>query len=404
MSRRIIISILCLSVLFAVASSASEVEVMGGLKLVGGALIFPDGTSQNTAPQVFTDDTYLNTATGTDALYSNTTGYDNTATGPYALYENTTGYRNTATGLLALNWNSTGYENTADGAYALLYNTTGYHNTAIGSWALFSNTTASDNVAAGYRALYYDTTGDINVAAGYQALYYNTTGNGNTAIGPQALCFNSIGDYNTAIGNVALFENSTGHHNIAIGSAALYHNSTGHHNTAIGAGADVIADSNWVNATVIGANAIGCGDNCVRIGDNYVTRIGGQVAWSNLSDVREKKDIQNISLGLDFIKSLRPVEFRMKQGNDRTDFGFIAQDIETLLGTGYNILGIGGDEARTLSLRYTDFIAPMIKAMQEQQQIIDNLNDEIARQNETIQRVQKELDELKTLILSMANR
>lgn len=91
----------------------------------------------------------------------------------------------------------------------------------------------------------------------------------------------------------------------------------------------------------------------------------------------KKKDIKDITVGLDFINGLRPVEFRMIQGNDRLDFGFIAQDIEALLGMDYNVLGVGGDSDRTLSLRYTDFIAPVVKAIQEQQGIISELRAEI---------------------------
>ena len=54
-----------------------------------------------------------NTATGTNALYSNTTGYFNTATGYYALVANTTGSYNTANGTYALYNNIIGYNNTA---------------------------------------------------------------------------------------------------------------------------------------------------------------------------------------------------------------------------------------------------------------------------------------------------
>ena len=61
----------------------------------------------------------------------------------------------------------------------------------------------------------------------------------------------------------------------------------------------------------------------------------------------------------------------MKDGNDRIDFGFITQDIETLIGTNDNVLGVGGTEERMLSLRYTDFIAPIVKAIQEQQVVIE---------------------------------
>jgi hypothetical protein len=116
-----------------------------------------------------------------------------------------------------------------------------------------------------------------------------------------------------------------------------------------------------------------------------VTHIGGQVGFSNDSDVREKKDVEEIGHGLAFIKQLRPVQYRLKSGNDRIDFGFIAQEIEALLGTEYNVLGIGGTEERMLSLRYTDFIAPMVKAMQEQQVVID-------RQQGTINMHQSEIE------------
>jgi len=105
--------------------------------------------------------------------------------------------------------------------------------------------------------------------------------------------------------------------------------------------------------------------------------------------MRRKKDVEDIGFGLTFIKSLRPVQYRLKQGNDRIDFGFIAQEVEAQLGVDYNVLGIAEDEARSLSLRYTDFIAPMVKAMQEQQTEIEALRSELA--------------EIKALLLSRRN-
>src|ERR1700745_1981927 len=53
-----------------------------------------------------------NTAEGTDALFSLTTGTENTAIGFDALYSNTTGDSNTATGSQALGSNTTGVRNT----------------------------------------------------------------------------------------------------------------------------------------------------------------------------------------------------------------------------------------------------------------------------------------------------
>ncbi len=54
--------------------------------------------------------------------------------------------------------------------------------------------------------------------------------------------------------------------------------------------------------------------------------------------------------------------------------GFVAQDIEALLGESYNVLTVGGDADRTLSLRYTDLIAPLVRAVQEQQRKIAELS------------------------------
>jgi len=146
-----------------------------------------------------------------------------------------------------------------------------------------------------------------------------------------------------------------------------------------------VVTGNLTNATAIGYNATVNASNKVRIGNNAVTVIEGQVGWSFPSDLRIKKEIGDIDYGLEFVKQLRPVQYKLKEGNDRTDFGFIAQDIEALLGTGYNILNIGEDEERTLSLRYTDLIAPMVKAMQEQQEIIEQQNDRIQSQHTQIQ-------------------
>src|SRR5438552_5098534 len=69
-----------------------------------------------------------NTAEGTDALFSLTTGANNTAIGGGALFYNTTGDNNTAIGD-ALVLNTTGSNNTASGSQALNNNTTGSYNT-----------------------------------------------------------------------------------------------------------------------------------------------------------------------------------------------------------------------------------------------------------------------------------
>ena len=110
-----------------------------------------------------------NTASGVQALNSNTTGAGNIASGYQALYSNTTGYYNTAIGYQALYSNTTGYSNTTSGYNVLASNTTGYRNTAIGFQAFASNTTGNFNTAIGYSAGFNLTTGGNNTLIGFDA-------------------------------------------------------------------------------------------------------------------------------------------------------------------------------------------------------------------------------------------
>ena len=89
---------------------------------------------------------------------------------------------NTATGSNALGSNTTGFRNTANGANTLYFNTTGYRNTANGYQALYFNTTGGRNTAEGYQALFHNT-GSDNVGLGFNAGSNLTTGSGNVCIG-----------------------------------------------------------------------------------------------------------------------------------------------------------------------------------------------------------------------------
>src|SRR5438874_9438789 len=73
-----------------------------------------------------------NTAEGTSALFSLSSGTDNSGLGFQALFHNTTGNFNTAEGFRALFFNTTGAQNTANGVNALALNTSGGFNTADG--------------------------------------------------------------------------------------------------------------------------------------------------------------------------------------------------------------------------------------------------------------------------------
>lgn len=111
------------------------------------------------------------------------------------------------------------------------------------------------------------------------------------------------------------------------------------------------------------------------------------------SDAREKVNVADSTYGLDFIKALRPVSYKwVNSGNPdadgvdrpgvRTHYGFIAQEVKTLIGDGNNFGGyVKGDIADPDSLeglRYHEFIAPMVKAIQELSAQVETLKAEVA--------------------------
>lgn len=188
-------------------------------------------------------------------------------------------------------------QNTAVGSDALSANTTGTANTAIGRQALSSNTTGENNTANGRDALRTNTTGNNNTGLGRDALYDNTEGSANTAIGRQALSSNTTGDSNTAIGIYALMENTNGENNTAIGLSAGRYKQDGTDAT------------DFDNCSYLGNDTRTSASNQVQLGDSSTTTyVYGTV--QNRSDARDKTDIRDTLLGLDFIKSLRPVDFR----------------------------------------------------------------------------------------------
>ena len=243
-----------------------------------------------------------------------------------------------------------------------------------------------------YNSIYFD-----------GALFINDTEflhsrNGNIALGTNAAPVAS-GTQNVAIGEEALLENSSGSSNVGVGTGALRFNSTGVENTAIGndAGVSQFGIGSRNNTTTIGNGARATFSNQVRIGNAAVTSIGGVVDWSVVSDGRFKNAIQEDVPGLAFIEKLRPVSYELDRqklhtflrgGNSENapeepsgrTTGFVAQEVAQLLDEqGYVFSGIERPkhEQDHYSISYAQFVVPLVKGMQEQQQIIRELREEL---------------------------
>ena len=377
-----------------------------------------------------------NTANGYGALQSNTFGNNNTANGLHALFSNTTGGSNAAHGTEALYSNTIGNNNAASGVGALYFNVAGNNGVAMGySSQFFTNNQTTNwdntNTSLGYQSLMgsatpANNTGTANIAIGRDALYSNTTGSYNAANGYQALYYNTTGIRNTANGYQALYNNSTGGHNTAYGFNTLYQTTVSSYNTALGISAGAIFDNGsfntfigtnayangagYINSTCLGSNTTMTASNQVRIGNGNITSIGGQVGWSTVSDARFKKNVREDVHGLDFIMQLKPVTYNLDLtginnfiGKDKAikehehaagekesteDLqataakekivysGFLAQDVEaSAKKLGYNFSGVDApkNEKDYYGLRYAEFVIPLVKAVQEQQEQIEKL-------------------------------
>jgi hypothetical protein len=238
---------------------------------------------------------------------------------------------------------------------------------AIGEQALASNTTASNNAAVGYQTLDACTTGEYNTAIGAEALGSLTTSNDNTALGYKA------GAYSTSL--------TTGSQNLLLGAYTRTSSATATYQFVIGY--DVTGQANS-NVTI--GNASG------KIYNAFTSN----ATWTQTSDGRLKKNIQDETLGLSFINRLKPVKYEWKASNElekdnpyyaeenkRTTgvvmHGLIAQDVkEALDAEGVNTFAgwdKGEDGIQAISREM--FISPLIKAIQEQQALITSLTARI---------------------------
>ena len=109
----------------------------------------------------------------------------------------------------------------------------------------------------------------------------------------------------------------------------------------------------------------------------------------SLSDIRVKTDVEDLVDGLDIVKQLKPRTFRYTEDSefynedtkDEIRYGFVANEVEAVAPQ-YTDIGkgkIGGEEVDDLrSLSTTKMIPMLVKAIQEQQEQIEELKAEIA--------------------------
>lgn len=399
---------------------------------------------------VFNTTGRYNTFLGSEAGRSNVNGNSNTMVGRNTGFSNTSGFQNAFLGRDAGYDNTTGYYNTCIGDSAGIDNSTGINNTMVGHGSGAATEYTSNNTFVGHYAGYDNNrvnnnngfNAHNNSYLGSYAGYTNRGGNGNllmgafadfqvsATIGGNAIStqnnFNTGMGYRAKIGSgknrmtiVGAWSEASADHAIAIGDSAF---NSGLRSIAIGSKAKATGS----NSIVIGSNSTVTADNQVYFGNSATVSIGGVVNWTATSDQRFKTGVAEDVIGLEFIKMLRPVTYNMDPNAIENHFGrelpkelqaaadekakirytgFLAQEVEMAAqASGYDFSGIDtpkeGHDA--YGIRYAEFVVPLVKAIQEQQMIIEGQNQEIQAYQSALENLTNRVNQMEVQLIEVA--
>lgn len=317
-----------------------------------------------------------------------TTGDNNLAIGHNALGRTSTGSNNIAIGRNALRNRTSNSNNTVIG-YDAAVNMSGDHSVVIGSLAASGagGTAGADSVVIGSQAMLYRA-GTKNVAIGKLAMGEGGGGsNESVAIGFDALVgCNNCGSVsqNVAVGYSAGRGMNGGSRNVILGHNAGQNITSGSRNIAIGAsvtvpsitGNDQLNIGNLIYGDMSANKYVGINNPAPNVALDVIGDIEYTGVTTDVSDRRRKNDITPLSAALPQIMDMKPVSFFMKEDPaQRLEYGFIAQDVQKIYPA---LVKIAADDDGTLSLNYIGLLAPLVKALQEQQAMIEEQAKRIA--------------------------
>ncbi len=375
---------------------------------------------------------------GNNSGYLNSSGNGNIILGDEAGYNNSDGSWNVFLGDLSGWSNTSGESNVYIGSDAGLSSTIGNYNVFMGSTSGFSNTEGSSNVFIGESSGYTNTTGEGNVFMGTESGHENTIGDYNVFIGEMSGWSNSDGEDNVFIGASAGEYNTTGAYNVFMGTTTGQNNLTGIGNVFIGQESGFLNDDGNLNvaigpqagySNVSGENNVFLGfqSGAYETGSNrlYIDNAGstwdkalvyGEFDWGYLSfyadveaagdvtstgfnvasDRALKKNITDLPATLGKVMQLRPVEFDWLPGSGvkgaetaGRQTGLIAQEVEQVFPDAISLNKKGNK-----TINYTHITVSMLKAIQDQQQIIEQLQQENSALREYIESIDQKVETL----------
>ena len=113
-----------------------------------------------------------------------------------------------------------------------------------------------------------------------------------------------------------------------------------------------------------------------------VNLAAGGTSFGTFSDERLKYDVEPIEDALGSLSELRTVKYRLRnvdEPDSQKKLGVVAQDLVGILDEVIDSLQISGDDTEYMAVRYTELVPVLIKAVQEQQEIINDLRARVAQ-------------------------
>ena len=283
---------------------------------------------------------------------------------------------------------------TAFGYRAGANNHEGNYNTVVGADAGYS-LNEDHNTIVGALAMSANSLGARNTTVGSQSLTKTSSGNDNTVIGALSMRMADsqkpgFNEGNTAMGSQALGKIKRGNSNTAVGFKAGYNNGLGSGNVYIGAYAGPNKRKTENNKLYISNSPqshLITGDFSSR-GVTINGSLNSTQGISESSDVRLKKDIDPITLGLDAVLQLEGKTFKWSDESlsQETHIGLIAQDVEKVIPE-----LVTQDENGFKAIAYAKLTTILIEAIKDQQGQMTVQQDQIAA-------LEKENTQLKTIM------
>ena len=320
---------------------------------------------------------------------------------------NTTGIRNIFQGYQSGFLNKTGSYNTFLGSQSGAFNKEGNYNTFLGRRSGFANEEGSYNVFLGVESGYKNTTGDKNVFLGYKA-GYNETGSNKLYIDNSntnsPLIFGDFDSDTLRINGALSIRDSITLYGEAKFNEPVYINKSlggldnfiftlenlNNKNNAYNNGINILAGqtSGEYNSSKQGDFIRFTTPDGTKIGSIYQDA-AGSVALVSTSDIRLKTNIQTSQYGLSDILNIQVRDYQYKSDAAQTpQTGFLAQQLHEVFPVAVRV---GGEDAKTnpWTVDYSKLTPLLVKGMQEQQVVIDELKAENKQLKMEVSKIQQ---------------